>query len=305
MQIYIYFWYICTMNKERILRKFEVSEKCELLSFLLVSLKDCSRTTVKSYLAHRNVLINNTITTKFNAPLRPGDEVVITRGRGAEDFKNPMMRIVYEDEHIIVIDKKNGLLSMATNKERIKTAYSFLSTHVKKSNPENRIFIVHRLDRETSGLMLFARSEKVQELFQRNWTDAVLERKYVAVVEGKMPKDEGVIEAKLKQSTALKMYVPFEGEEGENAITHYKVLKVKNNHSLVELELETGKKNQIRAHLEYVHAPISGDKKYGAKLSPAGRVCLHASKLFIKHPISGEELNFSTKIPANFEAVVK
>lgn len=289
---------------ERILKEFTVTEPAQLLQFLLASFTGASRTTVKSYLTHRSVLINNTITTKHDAPLNIGDKVTVTKGRGAEDFRHPLMRIVYEDSHIIVIDKRNGLLSMGTDKEREKTAYFILSKHVKKSDSHNRIFIVHRLDRETSGLMLFAKSEKVQETLQKKWNEMVIERKYIAVIEGWLSNDEGIISARLTENKGFKMFVSNKNE-GELAITRYKVIRKSETHSLVELELETGKKNQIRAHLEYVGNPISGDTKYGARTSPAERVCLHAYKLHIKHPVTGEDLDFSTRIPSIFESIVK
>lgn len=292
------------ISNDRILKEFIADQHSLLLPFLLVSLPDVSRTTVKSYLTHRSVLINNTITTKHDAQLNAGDKVTITKGRGAEDFRHPMMRIVYEDDHIIVVDKRNGLLSMGTDKEREKTAFFILSKHVKKSNSRNMIFIVHRLDRETSGLMLFAKSEKVQSLLQKNWNEMVLERKYIAVIEGWLSNDEGIISARLTENKGFKMFVSNKNE-GELAVTKYKVVRKSEIHSLVELELETGKKNQIRAHLEYVGNPISGDKKYGAHTSPAERVCLHAYKLHIKHPITGEDLDFSTRIPQIFESIVK
>lgn len=288
----------------RILKELTVDKAAELLPYLLSTLTGVSRTTVKSYLSHRSVLINNVITTQHNAPLAEGDKITITRGRGAEDFRHPMMRIIYEDDQIVVIDKRNGLLSMGTDKEREKTAYYILSNHVKKSDSRNRIFIVHRLDRETSGLMLFAKSEKVQEQFQKNWNKMVIERKYVAVIEGWLSNDEGIISARLTENKGFKMFVSNKNE-GELAVTRYKVLRKSETHSLVELELETGKKNQIRAHMEYVGNPISGDTKYGAKTAPASRVCLHAYKLHIKHPVTGEDLDFSTRIPSIFESVVK
>lgn len=288
----------------RIMKEFKVEQQATLLPFLTESLTGVSRTTIKSYLTHRNVSVNNTITTKHDTSLRPGDTVTITKGRGAEDFRHPMMRIIYEDESIIVIDKRNGLLSMSTAKEHEKTAYYILSRHVKKSDPRNMIFIVHRLDRETSGLMLFAKSEKAQSAMQRNWSEMVIERKYVAVIEGWLSNDKGIISARLSENKGFKVFVS-NSADAEMAVTHYKVLRKNEEYSLVELELETGKKNQIRAHMEYVGNPIAGDKKYGARTSPADRVCLHAYKLHIKHPITGVDLNFSTAIPSNFESIVK
>lgn len=282
--------------------KFTVKEPCGLLEFLFGNLDDKSRTTVKSFLTHRQVSVNNTITTQFDAKLREGDVVTIREERGPEPFRHPMMRIVYEDKHIVVIDKKSGLLSIGTDKERTRTAYYILSEHVKLSDPRNRIFIVHRLDRETSGLMVFARSEEVQSAFQRNWSDTIDDRRYVAVIEGALPQDAGEISAPLSENSNFKVYV---SPDGEPAVTRYTVLKKGRELSLVELELETGRKNQIRAHMEHMKTPIVGDKKYGATRNDIGRVCLHARVLSFRHLVTGEQLTFSTPIPYQFEKIVK
>lgn len=286
-------------------REYTVSEPSTLLPFLTGAMQGRSRNAVKSYLTHRQVSVNDIITTRHDAPLSPGDKVGIRLGRGPEEFRHPQVRLVYEDEHLIVIDKKQGLLSMGTDKERDKTAYRIVSDHVKKSDPAARIFILHRLDRETSGLMMLARSQEIQELMQLNWKKTVTSRKYVAVVEGRVADDEGTVDTLLAQNRNLKMYVCRNGEEGERAVTRYRVIRRGNDHSLLELQLETGKKNQIRAHMEHIGHPIAGDRKYGAKNSPAGRVCLHASELEVIHPVTGRKLHFRTPIPAQFEAVVK
>lgn len=283
---------------------FKVERECGLLPFLLENMPDKSRTTVKSYLKHRQVSVNGCAMTQHDTPLVPGDNVAVTLGKGHETFRHPMMRIVYEDEHIIVIDKRNGLLSIATDKEQKKTAYYILSEYVKRQDPANRIFILHRLDRETSGLMMFARSAKVQETMQRNWRDFVSDRRYVAVVEGRMRDEEGVIESYLKEDRNRKMWVAHDGE-GSPATTRYRVLAEGSDYSMLDLKLETGQKNQIRAHLEWAGAPIAGDKKYGARTNPAGRVCLHAYKLFIVNPVTEERLDFSTRIPQLFEETAK
>lgn len=286
--------------------EFKIDEKGALLSSLFNLIKDQSKTTIKSYLSHRQVSINNVITTKFDAAVGTNDMVRVRMGRAPEEFKHPMLRIVYEDQHIIIIDKRNGLLSMASSKQQTKTAYFILSEYIKRKDPQNRLFILHRLDRETSGLMLFAKSQEVQETMQRNWHTLVRERKYVAVIEGMLPQKEGTIHTRLAENAALKVYVPRHDEErGEDATTNYRVLRTGRNHSLIELELETGKKNQIRAHMEYMGCPIIGDKKYGAVgKNSSGRVCLHAYVLNITHPVTNENLDFSTRIPQLFESIL-
>lgn len=290
---------------EKIL-EYTVGEATTLLPYLFESITNQSRTTIKSYLTHRQVSVNNIITTQFDIQLKDGDIIRIRKGRAPLELKHPMLRIVYEDDHIIVIDKRNGLLSMATDKQREKTAYFILSDYVKLSDETNKIFILHRLDRETSGLMMFAKSEDVQSTMQKGWKELVRERRYVAVVEGSFKEKSGEIKTQLVENKNLKMYVPRDIDEGEEAITRYKVLKQGRVNSLVELELETGKKNQIRAHMEHMNCPIIGDKKYGAiNPNPSGRVCLHAFLLNITHPITGEDMDFETRVPQLFLNIVQ
>lgn len=280
---------------------FEIDRPCQLLPFLFDALPASSRTTVKSFLRNRQVKVNGIPETRHDTQLMPGDRVNIVSGHTAPELKHPLLRIVYEDESLIVIDKRHGLLSMGTDKEQRRTAYFILSEHVKKQHPSNRIFIVHRLDRETSGLMLFAKNQQVQESFQRRWKELVADRRYVAVTEGCPAEAKGTIEASLTQNKACKVYV---SEEGEKAVTEYRILKKGTDYALMELRLETGKKNQIRAHMEWKGCPIAGDVKYSARSNPAGRVCLHARVLRFRHPVTGENMDFSTRIPQLFESIV-
>lgn len=285
---------------------FAVEQECSLQQFLAEKFAGKSRNALKSLLAHRRVSVNGKVTTAYDFALREGDRVSINRGRAAAELHHPMLRIVFEDQWIIVIDKRNGLLSMGTDRERDKTAYSILSQHVKKEDPANRIFIVHRLDRETSGLMIFAKSEEVKHRLQADWHRVVIDRKYVAVVDGVMPSEEGVIDAPLAENRNRKMFVSRTPDEDNavDAVTHYRVLRSRSGRSLVELSLETGRKNQIRAHLEHVGCPVAGDRKYSSRSVDAGRVCLHAYKLALYHPVTGEELFFSTSIPKLFDNLI-
>ena len=283
---------------------YKVTEKALLLEFLLHKMPDKSRTTVKSFLSHRQVSVNNCVTTRFDAQLDPGSVVAIRRERTHDAFRHPLLRIVYEDEHIIVIDKRHGLLSIGTDKEQQKTAFYILSNYLKRQDPRHRIFVLHRLDRETSGLMMFAKSQEVQERMQRGWKSLVTDRRYVAVTEGAPQDNEGTIVSHLKEDRNHKMWAIRESD-GPAAVTYYSVLKAGGDYSLLDLKLETGQKNQIRAHLEWIGTPIAGDKKYNARTNPAGRVCLHAYRLFINHPVTGEQLDFSTRIPSDFEGLIK
>lgn len=285
---------------------FRAENESQLQQFLAEKFAGKSRSALKSMLAHRRVSVNGKITTAYDYRLRAGDEVSINRGRAAAELRHPMLRIVFEDQWIIVIDKRNGLLSMGTDRQRDKTAYSILSQHVKLEDPSNRIFIVHRLDRETSGLMVFAKSEEVKRRLQENWQRVVIDRKYVAVVDGVMPSEEGEIDAPLAENRNRKMFVSRTPDEDNavDAVTRYRVLRSHEGRSLVELSLDTGRKNQIRAHLEYVGCPVAGDKKYSSRSTDAGRVCLHAYKLALYHPITNEKLFFSTSIPKLFDNLI-
>jgi len=289
--------------------KLTVKEPAILIDFLINSLKDQSRTTVKSLLSHQQIIIKNKVVRQFDYQLNAGDEVSIHWDQGRETLRNPLVNIVYEDKYLIVIEKAAGLLSIATQKEIKKTAYSILSEYVKKKNPANKIFIVHRLDRETSGLMLFAKNEEVQYKMQNNWRYAINQRKYTAVVEGKLETGdgtgEGVIKSYLWESKALIVYSSQNPEDGQLAVTKYKVLKSNDNFSLIELELETGRKNQIRVHMNSIGYPLVGDIKYGGHKSEIKRMALHAHVLSFTHPITNESLSFTASVPEKFKQLVK
>jgi len=215
------------------------------------------------------------------------------------------LRIVHEDADIIVIDKASGMLSMASETEKQKTAYSILSEYVKRFNPKNLIFIVHRLDRDTSGLMMFAKSKRVQEVLQTDWNNAIIERSYIAVVEGCVETPEGTVTSWLKENKAMVMYSSQTPDDGQKAITHYKVLKSNKYFSILDVKLETGRKNQIRIHMKDLGFPVTGDKKYGGKLNPIGQMGLHARVLAFKHPVTGKALRFDTPVPGKFLKLFK
>lgn len=277
-----------------------VTKPARLMEFLIEQLKGKSRTTVKSLLAHRQISVGTHTITQFDYPLEPNQLVTINWGAVPEQTRLRGVRILFEDPYLIVIDKEAGMLSIATAKEKLLTTYSILSSHVKKEDPTNRIFVVHRLDRDTSGVMMFAKSEKVQEIMQKEWQEAVIRRSYIAVVEGIVEKYEDTIRSFLKENKMLFMYSTKIPGEGDEAITHYKVLKRSEEFSLLEVELETGRKNQIRVHMKELGHPVAGDKKYGSKHNPLRRTCLHANILAFKHPITGEELSFESPAPHRF-----
>lgn len=279
---------------------FYVSEEFLLMEFLMAQMPNKSRNNIKSLLSHKQVLVEGKPVSQFDFPLLPGQKVEISSNRVSPEQKFREYNIVYEDQHIIVIDKMAGLLSMATENEKRATAYSLLSRHVKKQDRGNKIFIVHRLDRETSGLMLFAKSEEVKNKLQETWNETVIERTYLAVVEGPVEKQEGTITSYLAEDKVFKMHSSPHPGSGKEAITHFSVIKKNNAYSLLKVNLETGRKNQIRIHMQEMGHNIVGDKKYGATTSPIKRLGLHAQQLSFIHPVTGEKMNFETKIPRVF-----
>jgi 23S rRNA pseudouridine1911/1915/1917 synthase len=279
---------------------FHVSEKSLLMEFLMEQMPHKSRNNIKSLLSHKQILVEGKPVSQFDHPVLPGQKVEVSSNRFSPEQKFREYNIVYEDQHIIVIDKMAGLLSMATENEKRATAYSLLSRHVKKQDRGNKIFIVHRLDRETSGLMLFAKSKSVKNKLQETWNDTVIERTYLAVVEGTVEKQEGTITSYLSEDKVFKMHSSPKPGSGKEAITHFSVLKKNNAHSLLKINLETGRKNQIRIHMQEMGHNIVGDKKYGATTSPIKRLGLHAQQLSFIHPVTGEKMNFETKIPRVF-----
>ena len=285
-------------------RSFEVQEENTLMPFLLQVLHDQSRTAVKSFLAHKLVQINNRITTQFDSPLKPGDTVSVGMNKSAAPFHHPMLNLLYEDEHLLVVEKASGLLSMGTERDKTKTAYYILNNYLKNKDPRNHIFILHRLDKETSGIMMFAKNKKVQETLQKNWNEMIRERKYVAVVEGCPQPEQGQVKSYISENKALIVHAT-SSQDGKLAITNYTTLKSNRQFALVELELETGRKNQIRVHMQEIGHPVTGDPKYGATKNPLHRLALHAFKLNFTHPVTGKVMKFETPVPTKFTTLFK
>jgi 23S rRNA pseudouridine1911/1915/1917 synthase len=283
-----------------------VRETATLLPFLFAAWPEVKKKTARDWLKFRLVTLNGRIVTQFDRPLQPGDVVAIR----SKTFAAPETRvgggilIRHEDAAILVVEKPADLLSIASPSEEEQTAYAFLTDHVRRgdSRRRERVFIVHRLDRETSGLMVFARTEAIQQTLQANW-DAV-EKKYRAVVEGAPPQEAGVLESHLEESDRFKVWSAPEGPNTRRAVTHYRVEKKGKDTTLVELTLETGRRHQIRVQLADAGCPIVGDKKYGAKTNPIRRVALHASSLRFPHPVSGEAMRFLSPLPGEFGRIV-
>ena len=215
------------------------------------------------------------------------------------------LSILYEDNDILVVDKINGLLTVSTERVRENTAYYLLNTYVRKGNPKsrNRVFIVHRLDRDTSGVIIFAKNETAKHFLQDEWHGFT--KKYYAVVHGRLPEKEGIITSYLTENRARKVYSVADPSKGKLAKTGYKVLREIKKFSLLEIDLFTGKKNQIRVHFSEKGFPVAGDKMYGEKEKGIKRLTLHSASITISHPSTKEEMTFETKIPAYFKSLVK
>ncbi|MGZ9583507.1 RluA family pseudouridine synthase [Paenibacillus marinisediminis] len=283
---------------------YTVNEPSELLSFLLNTITNRGRNSIKSLLSHGQVLVNDRVETAYNYPLQPGQSVTIRKERAADIPVMSGLRILHEDDDLIVIHKDAGLLSISGAQDEELTAYRQLMTHVRLADPKNRIFVVHRLDRDTSGVMMFAKSEHVQQQLQNSWKEFVQKRLYVALVEGAVKKTEGTISSWLKETKTLKMYSSPFPNDGQHAVTHFKLLESSRFYSLLEVELETGRKNQIRVHMSDIGHPIVGDKKYGSKSKPIGRMGLHARVLTFTHPTTGKLMHFETEIPKKFTNLI-
>lgn len=281
---------------------YQVKESMGLMEFLATKMPDASRTKLKSLLSKRVVYVDSVITTQFDFALKPGMRVQISKDKGRKEFQNRLLKIVYEDSHIIVVEKTEGLLSVNTERQKERTAYTILNEYVQRSGRQYRVYIVHRLDRDTSGLMMFAKTEKAQHVLRDNWHNIVTDRRYVAVAAGEVQKDFDTVTSWLTDKTIYVSSSEYD-DGGSKSITHYRTIKRANGYSLLELDLETGRKNQIRVHMQSIGHPLIGDGRYGGEITPnpIGRLALHAFKLCFYHPITDELMEFETPYPAAFK----
>lgn len=294
-----------------------VAEPTQLMDFLIAKMGGMARSSVKQLLGQRRVKVGNAIQTRHDFALKTGDVVTVSSGRGNSQLTHPKLKIVYEDDDLIVVNKQPGLLTVAaTPGSSETTAYSILRAYVKKQNARAGIYVVHRLDRETSGLLVFARSEELQHYMRQYWRELVTERTYIALTEGVLAPREGQIKTWFTEDKRNAMvYSSPVDDGGDLAITNYKVLKTVSGerlaasgkgYSLVELHLETGRTNQIRVHLASKGCPVVGDRKYGHgnESSPIDRLCLHAKVLAFIHPVTEKTVRFESPVPKEFNRVL-
>lgn len=276
-----------------------VTEDAYLLDFLLANVKE-SRNTVKNLLKSGFVAVDGEIETQFDLPLCPGRVVTVSAKNGARSALP--FDIIYEDGRIVVINKSAGLLTVANEKERERTAYRMVSDYVKAGDAKAKIFIIHRLDRDTSGVVMFAKDEETKRAYQDRWDELVIKRAYVAAVEGRMPKDEDTLVCFLRESKEHEVFVCGERDRGaKKAVTKYRVIREGVRCSLLDIELMTGRKNQIRVQLAEAGHPVCGDKRYGAKTNPHGRLSLHASELIVRSPFDKKVQSFTAPTPKAFQ----
>ena len=280
--------------------KVSVNEPEKLMEFIMRKMDGISRTKVKHMLANGCVTVDGERTSQFDFQLQPGMTVEVGKPTAKERFYSKWLKIVYEDKYLVVIDKKEGLLTNSPTKEK-DTAQSILNQYFTVSQQRCRAHTIHRLDRDTSGLMLFAKDKKIAMSFEEDWKEKVYDRRYIAVVEGKLEPREGTVESWLKDNKMFVTYSSPVDNGGKFAVTHYEVLISNKSYSLVDFHLETGRKNQIRVHAQDLGHPIVGDEKYGSHDNSLGRLCLHAYRLCFKHPVTGKELEFETPFPVAFE----
>lgn len=271
-----------------------VDAPAPLLGFLLNRVTRQSRNSVKHLLSRGQVLVDGTPRRQFDFPLRPGQMVTLLPQSRGPALPFP---VLYEDNALLVVDKPAGLLSVSAGSQRDKTAWALTAAYLRGRDPGGKLYTVHRLDRDTSGVLLFAKNRELRDTLQADWNRLVQRRRYVAVVEGEGLPDHGERRSKLAEDRGHRVHSAGEGRE---AVTRYTVLRRRKGYSLLDVEIATGRKNQIRVHLSELGAPVAGDEKYGARTDPMGRLALHAAELVLTRPDTSQVLAFSSPLPQGF-----
>lgn len=277
---------------------YHVNDEKPLLEWLLSNMKG-SKSKIKATLQGRGIKVNGKTTTQFDYLLKPGMHVSVSKSKKNDQFKSRYVKIVYEDRFLVVVEKNIGILSMAAGHSSLNVK-KVLDDYFRKTNQKCSAHVVHRLDRDTSGLLVYAKDMETEQILEHNWHDIVYDRRYVAVVSGEVGPNEGTISSWLKDNAAYFTYSSQEDNGGKYAVTHFRVLKRTTDYSLLEFKLETGRKNQIRVHSSDMGHPVCGDVKYGNGDDPLHRLCLHAYKLCFWHPVTRERMEFETPVPGNF-----
>lgn len=279
--------------------KIIVKKDGELLDYLYNNL-DMPKKKIKQYLTHGSIYVNNNRVKQYNYKVVKGMNIMIdTNNKGSE----LPFQIVFEDDHIIVVNKPSGLLTIATNKEKERTLYHIVREYLISKDKGARVFIVHRLDKDTSGIVVLAKDLKTKNMLQENWNEYVSLREYVCVVHGKLKKTEDSVTQYLLETKTNLVYVS-RNNEGKEAITNYKVIKSNDNYSMVDVKIDTGRKNQIRVLFSSLNNPIVGDKKYGLKNDKENRLYLHANRLKLYYPVLKKDILFEVNTPNEFKKII-
>lgn len=284
------------------IKQYIVQEPTELLEFLYNILKDKSRSEVKKLLVHRHVSLRGKAETRYNTPLNKGDIVEINYTHSYFQFKNPELKIIYEDEWIIVVEKASGLLSVPNPSlsSQKHNAWKYVKDYVKRKNPDADVFVCHRLDQYTSGILLFAKMDGIARQMRSRWNEYVKERKYYCITEEIPERDKDELRSMIAEDKRFHMHSSEDDESARLAITRYKTIKTNGRFAMLDVEILTGKKNQIRVQMAEMGCPIAGDKKYGAQTDPEGRLMLHNYKFAFSHPITGKAMSFTVPAPSCF-----
>lgn len=288
------------VNQIRLI-EYPVRASARLIDFLIGTFPGKSRNNIKSLLSKKLVLVNGAPVSQFDFEVVKGDIVQISPVSVAKTRQQASrLKILYEDENLLVIDKPSGLLSVATDKEKTITAYRLCSDYLRSKDPHSRLFVTHRIDKETSGVLLFSKSEKLRNDLQERWNDLVQERAYTAIVEGAMEQREGRIVSWLRESETNLMYSARKAGDGQKAVTNYRVIRENGTYSMLDVHIDSGRKNQIRVHMKDLRHPIVGDDKYGSEKDPISRLGLHARQLSLRDPYSERVYVFTAKEPKIF-----
>lgn len=283
---------------------FRIKEETTLLEFIQQSLQGISRSKAKAILQGGGVRVERKNITQFDYPLRPGMTVEISKRKKGVQLQSKFVKMVYEDRYLCVVEKNIGILSMATD-HHLFSVKTVLDDYFRKSRQKCTAHVVHRLDRDTSGLLIYAKTMEAEQILENNWRQIVTDRRYYALASGRMAEPQGTVRSWLKDNKAYFTYSSPVDNGGKLAVTHYRTVRCNDHYSLVELKLETGRKNQIRVHLQDLGHPVCGDIKYGNGDDPCGRLCLHAFRLNFHHPITGEQMHFECPAPRAFTSVFR
>ena len=300
--------YLCgRMKKDNSYKKKEkyvqmnVQDDAPLLEWLLENVKQ-SKSKTKATLQNRGIKVNNRTVTQFDFALHKGDKVSVSTSKKNDQFQSKYVKLVYEDRYLVVVEKSHGILSMGVGQSSLNVK-TILDDYFKRSRQKCTAHVVHRLDRETSGLLIYAKDMETRQQLEHEWHHSVYDRRYIAILSGRIEEEGGTVANWLKEN---KLYVTYSSpvdNGGKYAVTHFHVLRTTDTHSLVEFKLETGRKNQIRVHAADINHPVCGDTKYGNGDDPLKRLCLHAYILCFYHPVTHQPMEFSTQIPTGFKRI--